>query len=414
MDRHQRKIARKPGRLVRGLGVLTIASLPALGVEMRASPVVQAAGTTFSYTGGEQSFVVPPGVTTLHVVATGASGADNADSSTYPDSYNGFAGGGAQVTADISVTPNQTLYIEVGGSHGSQSLYTGGWNGGGSGEYAGGGATDIRTCSIATAPGCPALTGSPASDPRILVAGGGGGGASFGFYVQNGMTSYSQGANGGNAGNAPGSGESGQTNGYSPYGGAGGAGGAGASQSATGAGGAGGSPNGAAGGNGTAGTGGTGGTGGGITGAGGGGGWFGGGGGGGGGNVNNASYGAYGGGGGGGGGSSYVRAGSQNVSYAVGGKGDGQLVLTYPGPTAAVVSRATAQRQHGVETLSWRVSSNRGLAGFAITASGHRVNAHLIPVHRSRSYVYQIPSRGPFTLRTILTTGGQISSPVDG
>src|SRR5262245_50860907 len=69
-------------------------------------PVSAAAGTvSFSSTGGEQTFVVPAGVSSVDVVAVGGSGA--AASST--------GGRGATVTGTLSVTPAQVLYVEVGG-----------------------------------------------------------------------------------------------------------------------------------------------------------------------------------------------------------------------------------------------------------------------------------------------------------
>jgi hypothetical protein len=73
-----------------------------------------------------------------------------------------FGGGGigAQVTTVLAVTPGQRLYAEVG-------------VGGGIGTFRGngGGASDIRTCSMSDS--CPAL--GSGSDPRLVVAGGGGG-----------------------------------------------------------------------------------------------------------------------------------------------------------------------------------------------------------------------------------------------
>lgn len=128
----------------------------------------QATTVTFLYTGGEQVFTVPAGVTTLHVVAIGGAGGAS-----------GVLGGAAaQVTADLAVTPGQTLYIEVGGkgkdgASGGAGGFNGGAAGGGGGIVAaggGGGASDIRTT-----PG-PGL--SP--DTRQIVAGGGGGGGGTG------------------------------------------------------------------------------------------------------------------------------------------------------------------------------------------------------------------------------------------
>ena len=111
---------------------------------------------TFRYTGAEQFFVVPKGVTSITVVARGAVG--------------GLSGGGlgGRVYAMVPVVPKETLAIFVGG-RGSKG--GGGFNGGGSGGWVagtynygggGGGASDVRE------------RGEGLSN-RILVAGGGGG-----------------------------------------------------------------------------------------------------------------------------------------------------------------------------------------------------------------------------------------------
>jgi hypothetical protein len=126
--------------------------------------VARAADVTFLPTGAEQTFTVPAGVTTVHAVAVGGKGADGAQS--------GGAGGfGALASADLAVTPGQTLYIEVGGN-GSGS--TGGFNGGGDGGSAefcagggGGGASDIRAVS---------RTAGTSLELRLITAAGGGGG----------------------------------------------------------------------------------------------------------------------------------------------------------------------------------------------------------------------------------------------
>ncbi len=126
---------------------------------------------TFEYTGGEQTLVVPAGVTSVHVTAVGGRGGG---------AFTGGGAGGAaaEVEGELSVTPGETLYVEVGGNGRSElEGGGGGFNGGGSGAPipfgagGGGGATDVRT-----APSGAGL--SP--DPRLLVAGGGGGGGGFG------------------------------------------------------------------------------------------------------------------------------------------------------------------------------------------------------------------------------------------
>lgn len=122
---------------------------------------------SYAYTGGEQQFTVPVGVRSLHVVAVGARGFS-------PNAY------GGEVTADLAVTPGQSLFVEVGGPGGAPTFGggpggAGGFNGGGEGGGAkilggggGGGASDVRTCSSADS-SCDSL-GS-----RLIVAAGGGG-----------------------------------------------------------------------------------------------------------------------------------------------------------------------------------------------------------------------------------------------
>ncbi|MFI7587705.1 fibronectin type III domain-containing protein [Spongisporangium articulatum] len=144
------------------VGVLAVGSaLVAL-----APPAAAAGGVcVYGFTGVEQTWTVPAGLTSTTVTANGAS-----------------AGGpGAQVTSTLTgLVPGSTLYLEVGGEDG--------WNGGGRGGSGrgadggnGGGASDIRTVSSTQ-------NGSLAS--RLVVAGGGGGSAGMG------------GANGGDAGAA--------------------------------------------------------------------------------------------------------------------------------------------------------------------------------------------------------------------
>jgi hypothetical protein len=130
---------------------------------------------------------VPPGVTSIHVVAVGGRGGDGG----YP-TLHGAGGFGATASADLAVSPGQVLYVEVGGngsaggvppSPGAQGPGgPGGFNGGGAGSASnnccnntqsggaggGGGASDIRTSPRSTAD----TLGS-----RLLIAGGGGGGA---------------------------------------------------------------------------------------------------------------------------------------------------------------------------------------------------------------------------------------------
>jgi Glycine rich protein len=118
---------------------------------------------TYGPIGAERTFVVPAGVTSMHVLARGGRG-----------------GGGSraeEVAAELAVAAGETLYIEVAGNG---TRPKGGFNGGGEGGpgggggaagQGGGGGSDIRTS--------PRSAGlSP--DTRLLVAGGGGGESSSG------------------------------------------------------------------------------------------------------------------------------------------------------------------------------------------------------------------------------------------
>ena len=118
--------------------------------------------TVFTYTGGPQTYVVPPWCNRLRVVARGAAGGLG--------SGGGPGGVGADVTADVSVTPGQTLQVNVGGQGGYYPNTLGGFNGGAVGGTigsGGGGASDVRFGGYLLA-------------ERLVVAGGGGGsGAGF-------------------------------------------------------------------------------------------------------------------------------------------------------------------------------------------------------------------------------------------
>jgi hypothetical protein len=120
--------------------------------------------TTFNYTGGVQTFVVPAGITEISIDMYGAKGGDGG----LGTKIGGFGG---RVQTTITVIPGQTLNIFVGGlgQNGdcvSATPFLGGYNGGGDGYYcgaSGGGASDIRT-------------GGTTLNDRVVIAGGGGGG----------------------------------------------------------------------------------------------------------------------------------------------------------------------------------------------------------------------------------------------
>jgi hypothetical protein len=241
---------------------------------------------TFKYTGSEQMFTVPKGVTQLTVVARGGEGAGT---SMYPSTNT--PGHPGRVHAIVPVHAGEKLYVFVGGS-GIHGGFNGGGAGGvsgGSGKYQftgnpGGGASDVRA------------GGDTLANRIIVAAGGGGAGEAIFDYA------YAYGGNGG--------GLSGEAGGRYPLYDAG-YGGAGGTQSAGGSGGAGGiggsSGSGQPGGNGALGLGGNGG------------------------NGSQNSFYAAGGGGGGGGGSSYVEPRAITSRMWTGWRsfGDGQIIFSW-------------------------------------------------------------------------------------
>jgi len=152
------------------------------------TPTIQ----TFTYTGTEQTFTVPGGVSSIQVIAIGARGGE----------ASGAGGEAAEVRGSVTVTPGQTLYIEVGGKGANAPGGAGGFNGGaggGGGGAGGGGASDIRTS--------PASAGL-APDHRLIIAAGGGGSAGPGEAGVGGAGGAAEeaGAEGPGSGNAGGGG----------------------------------------------------------------------------------------------------------------------------------------------------------------------------------------------------------------
>jgi hypothetical protein len=329
---------------------------------------------TCTYTGaGEDTFTVPAGVSSLHVVAVGGLGGGREDH---------LGGFGAHVSADVPVQSGAVLYVEVAGNGGPANEPTasgpgtggaGGVNGGaaggdgganpqgigGFGGGGGGGATDLRTA---------AASAGLSPDPRLLVAGGGGGSAAGGA-VGEGL---------GGAPGAAGTGNSHDSGGGQPgTGNHGGAGGSGEPASAGADAGGTGQP-------GVLGAGGVGGAGGaaigmspevGDGGGGAGGGYYGAGGGGGGGGDDEDS-------GGGGGGSSLVAAGATNAVIGTDASGVPSLTIGYT-PTlrststsvlcngsAIEVGQATTCQATVSDTAAGPVSTPTALVRFASDSPG--------------------------------------------
>jgi len=149
--------------IVLGTAAASIGAAPVAAGSLCESSVPGVIGTTktFGFCGAEQSYIVPAGVTKVHVKVIGAHGGNR---------FN-LGGNGGQVDAIVDVTAGGTLYVLVGGTGD-----LGGFNGGGVGlasDTSGGGSSDIRTVSCSTS--CPGAPATATLASRLVVGGGGGG-----------------------------------------------------------------------------------------------------------------------------------------------------------------------------------------------------------------------------------------------
>jgi Glycine rich protein len=303
-------------------------------------PGLAAASTTvtFQSTGAEQTFVVPAGVGTVHVLAVGGRG------------YSVSGAYGAGAVADLPVSPGEVLYVEVGGNGRCVCGMTpgvvaasAGFNGGG--IPSGAGASDVRTIPAS----------APASlTSRLIVAGGGGGGGSGPVNTAGGsvgMPGHGDSGGGGGPGTLTAAGAGGAG------GGAGGVSGGG-SPGALGQGGDGGSPS--------------------PGGGGGGGGLYGGGGGGSG--AISPQGEVYGSGGGGGGGSSGFASSARNTSVFPDLSGVPLVAITYVS-NAFQISRPTVSAS-GVITLPLHIAGAGRITAMATASApapkGRRHGAHRV------------------------------------
>ena len=155
----------------------------------------------FDYTGSEQSYTIPAGVSKVQLEVWGAQGGN----ASVEGSYMGAGGAGGYSKGLYSVSEGNTLYVVVGGQGTSSTSITssgtlqGGYNGGGNSMggdtycavAAGGGATHISTTS--------GVLSSLSPSSVIIVAGGGGGAgtSSNSSYTQYGTGGYGGGVSGG-------------------------------------------------------------------------------------------------------------------------------------------------------------------------------------------------------------------------
>lgn len=133
---------------------------------------------TFNFTGAQQSWTVPAGITKIGVEIFGAQGGGT------------NAGKGGKVTAELAVTSGSTLIIVVGGQPtNANAVYGGGGVGGSNGAtttrngFAGGGLAGIYLTSISQA-------------NALAVAGGGGGNSGANTQI-GGIAGAPNGTNGG-------------------------------------------------------------------------------------------------------------------------------------------------------------------------------------------------------------------------
>lgn len=128
-------------------------------------PVCSSGSQTFTYTGANQAFTVPPNCTSITIKAWGAGGGGTTGGASGP------GGGGGYSTGTLIVTPGQQLTIIAGGGgkgQNSGAMATNAYGGGGAGHQssdwkrgaAGGGRSAVRDNSGA----------------EVITAGGGGGG----------------------------------------------------------------------------------------------------------------------------------------------------------------------------------------------------------------------------------------------
>ena len=159
------------------------------------APVV----TTYSYTGSDQTFSVPGGVTTVEMYLWGAAGGGGNG-----EGYSDKGGpGGATIVSACTVTPGDTLKVQVG---------QGGWNSGGtngplstSRPYPWGGRPSPRSgYSPAYGGGRSAVfkSNTVSAANCLAVAGGGGGSGGLGWAGTLSQYSFCGGSGGGETGNS--------------------------------------------------------------------------------------------------------------------------------------------------------------------------------------------------------------------
>ncbi|MFF2041476.1 hypothetical protein ACFVVX_13670 [Kitasatospora sp. NPDC058170] len=149
-------------------------ALPALVDRDRAQVACTPTGANtncvrFTYSGGDQAFTVPAGVTSVYARIFGAGGA-GAPQGYYTGQYGG--GGGGYTTGTLAVTPGQNLTVTAGQGgvlNSTTATYGGGGAGGQGRDFPAGSATGGSGGGLSAV-----WNGAYGSNP-LLIAGGGGG-----------------------------------------------------------------------------------------------------------------------------------------------------------------------------------------------------------------------------------------------
>ncbi|MDX6286010.1 MAG: hypothetical protein QOG53_1495 [Frankiales bacterium] len=191
-------------RRVRRLPVLvSVAALTALGAGI-STQQANAATQSFAFVGEPENYKVPADVCAVKVVASGGEGGIVSGA----EETHGLGG---RVTATLTVTPGETLVVEVGGRGGDGGASSPG--AGGSGGTDGGDATPTDSESIDGAGGggsSDVRRGGSGLANRVVVAAGGGGAGAYGADPIS-----SGGAGGGASGGTP-NGDGGNGGGETP------------------------------------------------------------------------------------------------------------------------------------------------------------------------------------------------------
>jgi hypothetical protein len=122
----------------------------------------------FSYTGAEQTYAVPPGITTLAVDAIGALGGAGDDRDISASGASGAAGAlSADAKGEVAVTPREVLHVEAGQASNPDTSASGGFN---AGLEAGGGGGLSHGPPGSTFAAATSAIPSVTITPRLAVA----------------------------------------------------------------------------------------------------------------------------------------------------------------------------------------------------------------------------------------------------